>query len=84
MPKQNSRRIRSGPPRCAPAPCSAASHGIHEAIGRILTLAGIATEAGWELWDADLPGKLDRAREAFQAAYDEAPQNPKLTDHGHE
>ena len=60
---------------CAPASCSAASHGIHEAIGRLLTLAGIATEPGWELWDADLPGKLDRAGEAFREAYDEAPQN---------
>lgn len=65
--------MKSEPPSpLAEAHGSAASHGIHEAIGRILTLAGIATEAGWDLWDADLPGKLDRAREVFQEAYDES------------
>lgn len=46
----------------AGAQCSVASRDIHEAIERLMTLAGIAMSPGWDLGDADIPRKLDQVR----------------------
>lgn len=64
----------------ASATGSVMSSSVAEAIERIMTLAGIAMQPGWEICDSDMPWKLDEAREVFERWANETSPNDKLSD----